>query len=87
MCVVQSGVVKLSKHTADEMAGRGILLSYIEAALTAPDRVAADPTDPALSRSCKIIPEFGNRVLRVVHRRRGDNIFVVTAHWDRGAKL
>jgi hypothetical protein len=31
--------VKLSKHTADEMTGRGILLSYIEAALTSPDRV------------------------------------------------
>jgi hypothetical protein len=33
-------MVKLSKHTADEMEGRGILLSYIEAALTSPDRVA-----------------------------------------------
>ena len=80
-------MVKLSKHTADEMAGRGILLSYIEAALTSPDRVVRDMTDPVLSRSYKVIPEFGNRVLRVVHRPDGDNIFVVTAHWDRGATL
>jgi hypothetical protein len=80
-------MIKLSKHRTDEMEGRGILLSYIEAALTAPDRVAQDATDPALSRSCKIIPEFENRVLRVVHRADGDDIFVVTAHWDRGAKL
>ena len=80
-------MVKLSKYTTDEMEGRGILLSYIEAALTSPDRVVQDMTDPALSRSYKVIPEFGNRVLRVVHRRDGDNIFVVTAHWDRGAKL
>jgi hypothetical protein len=78
-------MVKLSKHTADEMAGRGI--SYIEAALTSPDRVVRDMTDPALSRSYKVIPEFGNRVLRVVHRPDGDDIFVVTPHWDRGAKL
>ena len=80
-------MIKFSKHTADEMAGRGILHSYIEAALTSPDRVMQDATDPALTRSYKIIPEFGNRVLRVVHRPDGDDIFVVTAHWDRGAKL
>ena len=80
-------MVKLSKHTADEIKRRGILLSYIEAALTSPDRVAQDVTDPALSRSYKIIPEFGNRVLRVVYRPDGHDIFVVTAHWDRGAKL
>ena len=52
-----------------------------------PDRVAQDVTEPALSRSYKVISEFGNRVLRVVHRTDGDDIFVVTAHWDRGAKL
>ena len=80
-------MVKLGKHTTDEMEGRGILLSYIEAALISPDRVARDATDPALSRSYKVIPEFGSRVLRVVYRREGDDLFVVTAHWDRGAKL
>jgi hypothetical protein len=48
---------KFSKHTADEMAGRGILHFYIEAALTSPDRVMQDATDPALTRSYKIIPE------------------------------
>ncbi|MGH7097581.1 MAG: DUF4258 domain-containing protein [Stellaceae bacterium] len=80
-------MIKLSKHTADEMERRGILSSYIEAALAAPGRVAQDATDPALSRSYKIIPEFGNRVLRVVHRPDGNDILVVTAHWDRGAKL
>ncbi len=57
-------MVKLSKHTTDEMEVRGILLSYIEAALTSSDRVVTDTTDPALSRSYKVIPEFGNRVLR-----------------------
>ena len=67
-------MVKLSKHTADEIKRGGILLSYIEAALTSPDRVAQDVTDPALSRSYKIIPEFGNRVLRVVYRPDGDDI-------------
>ena len=80
-------MIKLSKHTSDEMEARGILHSHIEATLTSPDRVAEDATDPALRRSYKVISEFGNRVLRVVHRPDGEDIFVVTAHWDRGAKL
>ena len=79
-------MLRLSKHTAEEMDGRRIRLTYIEAALASPDRVASDPNDPALTRSFKAIPEFGNRVLRVVDRPAGDDIFVVTAHWDRGAR-
>jgi hypothetical protein len=59
----------------------------IEAVLAAPDRTTVDPTDPGLTRSFKPIPAFANRVLRVVHRQDGDDTFVVTAHWDRGAKL
>ena len=78
-------MIKLSKHTADEMGGRGILLAYIEATLAAPDRATLDPKDPALTRSFKAIPEFGDRVLRVVHRPDGADVFVVTAHWDRRA--
>ncbi len=79
-------MVVLSKHTSDELATRRIRLDFIEAALAAPDRRTADPNDPALTRSFKAIAEFGDRVLRVVHRPHGPDIFVVTAHWDRGAK-
>jgi hypothetical protein len=45
-----------------------------------------DPKDVALTRSFTAIPEFGNRVVRVVHRPDGPDIVVVTAHWDRGAR-
>ena len=80
------------KHIADEMDDRCILPEYIEAALAAPDHVTADPADPASRRSYKAIPAFANRVQRVVHRPAARDIpdgdvFVVTAHWDRGAKL
>jgi hypothetical protein len=68
------------------MIVRGIRLAYIEATLATPDRRAPDPNDPALTRSFKAIPDFGNRILRVVHRPHGADIFVVTAHWDRGAR-
>jgi hypothetical protein len=84
-------MIRLSKHITDEMNNRGIQIGYIEAALKEPDREGPDPTDPALTRSFRTIPAFSNRVHRVVHRPDGDggsdgNIFVVTAHWDRGAK-
>jgi hypothetical protein len=79
-------VIKLSKHIADEMGGRGITLAYIETAISLPDRVAADASDPSLTRSYKSIAAFGGRMLRVVHRPEGADIFVVTAHWDRGAR-
>jgi hypothetical protein len=80
-------MVRLSKHAADEMEGRNILRRYIEAALADPDLTMADKNDTTLTRSYKMIPEFGGRVLRVVHRPDGADIFVVTAHWDRGVRL
>jgi hypothetical protein len=67
--------------------GRHILRDYIDAALAAPDLTVPDRHDAMLTRSYKKIAEFGGRVLRVVHRADGDDTFVVTAHWDRGAKL
>jgi hypothetical protein len=79
-------MIKLSKHTADEMNRRGIALAYIAAVIAAPERSMIDPKDAALTRSFRAIPDFGNRVLRVVHRPDGPDIFVVTAHWDRGAR-
>jgi hypothetical protein len=79
-------MIKLSKHITDEMDGRGITRHYIEAAVLTPDWVTRDPTQPALTRSFKTIAAFGHRVIRVVHRPDDDGIFIVTAHWDRGAK-
>jgi hypothetical protein len=43
-------------------------------------------TDPTLTRSFKAIGEAGGRILRVVHRGDGNDIAVVTVHFDRDAK-
>ncbi len=80
-----SPMIKLSRHTLDAMPVRAIRMAFIEAALAAADKRIPDPNDPALTRSFKAIPEFGHRVLRVVHRPDGADMFVVTAHWDRSA--
>jgi hypothetical protein len=70
-----------------EMEKRGVALGFIQRTLAAPALVTLDKTDPNLTRSYASIPEFGGRVLRVVHRPEGEDVFVVTAHWDRGVKL
>jgi hypothetical protein len=80
-------MIRLSKHTLSEMGDRRILLAYIEATLANPGMVVPDKNDPALIRSYKRIEEYEGRALRVVHRPDGEDIFVVTAHWDRGVKL
>ena len=79
-------MVRLSNHAQREMPGRGITAAYVEAVLAAPAYTTPDATDPTLTRSFGRIAAFGNRVLRVVHRPDGDDIFVVTVTWDRGAK-
>jgi len=78
-------MIKLSIHTANDMAKRGILPVYIEAVLARPEWTASDP-QPGLTRSFGRVGDFGGRYLRVVHRPDGDDIFIVTAHWDRGAR-
>jgi hypothetical protein len=69
----------LSQHTMRKNSAR----AYIEAVLANPAYTTPDRRDPALSCSFDPIPAFGNRMLRVVHWPEGNDIFVVTAHWDR----
>jgi hypothetical protein len=39
-----------------------------------------------VARSFRRIPEFGSRILRVVHRPDGADIFVPTAQRDKASK-
>jgi hypothetical protein len=76
-------MIRLTKHAEEAIAVRAIALSWIEATVSSPDFVQADPHHPERQRSYKAIAEYGGRVLRVVHRREGDDI---TVHFDRGAR-
>ena len=78
-------VIRLTQHAETELPRRRLRREWIEAAVAAPDWTTPDP-DPSLTRSYRVIVEFGGRVLRVVHRRDGDDVLVVTAHFDRGAR-
>ena len=75
-----------TSHLVKRLAGRSLETAWIEAAIEAADWTEQDPTDPSLTRSFKAIAAAGGKIIRVVHRPEGDDVLVVTAFFDRGAK-
>jgi hypothetical protein len=73
----------LTDHALDALAKRKILLEWLERTLGDPQRVELDATDPALEHRLAVIPEYGNRVLRVIVNRSVDPMRVVTLFFDR----
>ncbi|NGM22911.1 DUF4258 domain-containing protein [Roseomonas stagni] len=78
-------MIRLSIHAEQRLRERGIPLAWIEVTITEPDRTSPDASDPTLLHAFRAIDAAGGRVLKVVHRVRGGDILVVTAHLDRGA--
>jgi hypothetical protein len=68
------------------MTLRAIDIVWVEATIRQPVRTAPDPSDTALTRAWRRIPERGGRALRVVFRRAGSDIVVVSVVFDRGAR-
>jgi hypothetical protein len=79
-------LIRFTRHAQEAMGVRNIAFAWIEAAVTAPDFVEADPRHPERKRFYKAIDEYGGRLLRVVHRVEGDDIVIITVHFDRGAR-
>jgi hypothetical protein len=76
----------LTKHAEEAFEKRKLDPDWIDRTVEAPDFVHADPDDPTLTRSFRAIDEAGGRILRVVHRPKGNDIVIVTVHFDRDAK-
>jgi Domain of unknown function (DUF4258) len=79
-------MIRFTKHAQEAISIRDITIDWIEAAVGAPDWIELDPRYPGRTRSYKAIAEYGARVLRVVHRPEGDDIVIITVHFDRGAR-
>lgn len=73
----------LTRHAQIALSERRIPVAWLERVLHAPDRVEADPADPALDHRIGRIAEHGNRALRVVVTRDTDPLRIVTAFFDR----
>jgi hypothetical protein len=69
----------LTDHARDALDRRQIPVAWLEQSLTMPEAAKADPVDPDLEHRLPRIPEFGNRVLRVIVTPP----HVVTVFFDR----
>ena len=79
-------MIRFTKHAQEAISARDIAVDWIEAAVSAPDRIEPDPRHPDRIRTYKAIAEHGGRALRVVHRPEGDDILIITVHFDRRAR-
>jgi len=76
----------LTRHARDALAKRKITTEWLERTLAGPQRIEPDAADPALEHRLAVIPEHGNRVLRVIVNRSDDPMRVVTVFFDRKMK-
>jgi hypothetical protein len=83
----QSGqFISLSRHALDSMAERGIRIEWVHHVVLNPQWTEPDRADPDLQHALGRIPEFGNRVLRVVYNHRARPLRVVTVFFDRSQR-
>ena len=68
------------------MARRVISFEWVELTVTSPALRVRDPDDPDLERFFRRIPDFGDRVLRVVVNTTVARWRVVSVYFDRGMR-
>lgn len=76
----------LTEHARDALVKRQIPLEWLGRALVAPCRREPDRVDEALEHRLAAIPEFGNRILRVIVNVQANPERVITAYFDRRAR-
>jgi len=77
----------LTRHARSMLAERGISEAWVERVVADPEATERDRIDSKLEHCLRRIPEKENRVLRVVTDRSDSPPRVVTAYFDRGAKV
>jgi len=76
----------LTKHAQKVLEERKITIEWIERTLFQPELILSDPDDDSLERCFRCIPEFDNRVLRVIVNKTVDPPRVVSVFFDRQMK-
>ncbi len=74
---------ELTEHARDALEKRKIELAWVERVLDLPEATEADPVDLDLEHRLARIPEWGNRVLRVIVNGKTTPPRIVTAFFDR----
>ena len=78
--------VVLSAHAEVVIKERSIRREWVERVLEKPEKTEPDGADPQVTHALGRIPEYGNRVLRVIYNRGTDPVTVVTAYFDRAMR-
>lgn len=76
----------ITEHARDALEKRQIIQEWLERALSTPERVEKDTIDDSLEHRLVRIPEFGNRMLRVIVNAQAIPPRIVTAFFDRRRK-
>ena len=74
---------ELTEHARDALEKRKIDLAWVERVIDMPEVTEADPVDPHLEHRLARIPEWGNRVLRVIVNGKSVPPRIVTDFFDR----
>ena len=73
----------LTDHARDALEKRRISLEWMERTLDAPEWTEKDTIDEDLEHRLARIPEFGDRVLRVIANIKAAPPRIVTVYFDR----
>jgi len=74
---------ELTEHAREALEKRNIDLAWVERTIATPEATEPDPIDSDLEHRLARIPEWGNRVLRVIVNRTATPTRIVTAFFDR----
>ena len=77
---------ELTQHARDVLQERQIAVAWMERALGQPALSLPSQSDPAVESRFVRIPEYGNRVLRVVVNKQAVPERVVSVYFDRSMK-
>ena len=77
---------ELSQHAQHQMKERNIQPTWVDIALSNPDRLLTDADSHQNTHYIKQIEEFGNRWLRVIVNPNIDPKRVITVFFDRRIK-
>jgi hypothetical protein len=75
----------MSRHALQEIAKRKLDPRWVERIALRPCWTEPDP-QPGVVRHYGVVPELGNRVLRVPISDRGDERLIISAFPDRAAR-
>lgn len=79
-------IYTLSTHAIDTIRERKIRPEWITATMTKPVMTEPDQDDATLTHALQVIPEYGDRVLRVIYNHTKHPPHIVTVFFDRGMK-